>query len=258
MFRVVHLKNFISIISLCVLLHTACASIECSTPCKEFKGDSFILRLWQLQSSANFTSQDVLDTFLNGFAPNVSVMHGFREYVGAKPVNQSVIAFFNVFDSEEDSKAAQAAALSFKQNGVLNSQIEPLWLDSGTFQFFIHVNDTGKCVSENKDAYLSTRLWKLNSNATMTPTEVISTFLEGFAPTVKDLPGFKEYAGITLESGLIFFYNVFTTEEGAQTANQKAAEFVNNGVLGAQISKFNFQEGPISFDIQCTQPATGM
>jgi len=112
------------------------------------------------------------------------------------------------------------------------------------------------CTVTNK--YMVTRLWQLKPGATFTTTSVAAEFQSGFAPTVRNLAGFNEYVGAVVNSTHNFFFNVFNTQTDGAAGQTAAANFVNNGVLAAQISRSAFWEGALNFLITSSDTCLAM
>ena len=67
---------------------------------------------------------------------------GFVAYVGApSTTDEELVFFFNIFNSESESLDAQAAAASFKEDGVLNDEIEPELFTTGLVAFQINADN---------------------------------------------------------------------------------------------------------------------
>jgi hypothetical protein len=267
------MKVISTILLLVAILGFALSAQPCppQETCKNHTGSFFVSRLWILRPNATFTNTDVINEFEAHFAPNVTNLPGFIEYVGASnitnsgdtSVNTSLIFFYNVFNDSETGLAVQRKAADFYHSGVLLGQITPVRFENGTFDFFFSalngVNETGAalntssslCQDNITSLTLSTRLWELTPNATINSTDVLNTFKTEFAPVISKEPGFREYAGILLADNLIFFYNVFETPEGGTNANLKAADFVATGTLHGQIQKVDFKTATVEFDFQC-------
>jgi hypothetical protein len=82
-----------------------------------------VTRLWDI--SGNFTAQDVIDEFNEGFAPIVTHIDGFYRYTAAETGNSSTVLFMNIFDTKDSAHVAQEAAKIFAQEGSLNGVISP-------------------------------------------------------------------------------------------------------------------------------------
>jgi hypothetical protein len=222
-------------------------------PCKNHTGAYFISRLWSLRPNATFTSADVINDFKTNFGPTVSSMPGFIEYVGSTVNgNSSLTFFFNVFADQTTGLAAQAAATNFFRTSDLAGQIMPVRFETGKYDF--HIRAADDCNADSTGLFLSYRLYQMRPNATITPAGLTNSFLQGFAPTIRQQPGFKEYGAIELSDGLVFFYNIFSTAEEATTANQLAANFFNANLAG-QAQRIGVFASTVQYDIQCTRPA---
>lgn len=223
----------------------------CSMECEEHSHLAIVTRLWTLVEDANMTTQQVSDEFERGFAPQVVVLPGFRQYLGSPLLTDTeLVFFFNVFETREEALTAQNMAAAFKADGVLNDQIEPVQFEEGVYSFLYTSNNCGGLGSQ----YLVTRLWRLTNDSTITQADVADEFESGYAPDVTSRAGFLAYGGVLLDSAeLIFFYNVFTTQQGAAEANAGAADFVAGGILNGQIEKVQFEEGYIDFHFVCEQ-----
>jgi len=219
--------------------------------CKNFTNSYIGTRYWQINSDSNLTSVDVAAAFETGFAPQISSLSGFQEYLASIP-SPTTNFFFNVFNSSESANATQSAAQSFvPNNAALSNQISPIVFGTGQYQFWIGNQSLCNRVSE-AGFYLSTRLWSILPGANMTVSEVINQFEIGFSKNISSQPGFREYAGIQLSvngTDHPFFYNIFETKQEANNANNLAANYVASGVLATQITKDVFTVGPIFFDI---------
>jgi hypothetical protein len=100
-------------------------------------------------------------------------------------------------------------------------------------------------------------LWTLAENSTITIQDVVDEFEKGYAPIIQQEPGFMEYGGCRVPgTARTFFFNVFTTKEGANAANAGAAKFVSEGSLAGQIEPIVFTEGLVGFDYNCVDPPT--
>ena len=196
-----------------------------------------------MQPHATYTTADVINTFLRDFAPVVSALPGFEEYLGSI-VNNSYNFFFNVFET-----TATDAVRNFYQTSVLSGQISPVIFFAGTYYFYFfsmpQVSVAGR--------YLSVRYWELLPGATYSTEDVLNAFKEGFAPQVITFPGFREYAGISLtgDSNHVLFYNVFDTLEEATAANTAAKSFVASGPLASQIQLVIAFTSAAVYDITC-------
>merc|ERR1712063_48139 len=218
-----------------------------SSQCKDLEGVYIVTRLWELQSGATFSEQDVVDEFERGFAPIVTELPGFIEYIGTPLQKEGMIFFFNIFQTQAQAEEAQKEAADFVNNGVLANQIQMSQFADGEIDF----NFAERCVS-NEGFYLSIRFWQFQSGATFSQSDVTREFEEGFGPEIRAQPGFVEYTGVSLSNNQMFFYNVFTTKSGAANANTLAAEFVSDGDLSTQIERVYFDEGLIEFDYYCS------
>jgi len=216
--------------------------------CADVIGKRLVTRFWELEAGATFTTQEVADTFETGFGPQVSAMDGFNVYVGTV-VNSTNNFFFNVFDDQTTGDAAQAAASAFVTTGVLDPEIAPVLFLEGDIAFLI-TSDTA-CLNFDASSYhLATRLWTLQSGGTYTQQQVSDEFESGFGPTISAQPGFIAYGSMIVDDTTHnFFFNIFTTAQGATDASALAAAFVADGVLNDQIDKVQFLEAAISFDI---------
>ena len=88
-----------------------------------------------------------------------------------------------------------------------------------------------------------TRLWRDLDPATYSTQQVSDEFENNFEPLVTGLPGFRAYIGApTLNVSLVFFANVFETEDKATAAQVGAAEFMRNGVLRDKIVPYLFTQ----------------
>jgi hypothetical protein len=95
---------------------------ECE--CKDV-GESFLVtRLWNIVSP-NWDDQAVIAEFNTGFAPVVSKMPGFQEYLSSTTNLKDTVFFMNIFESEELAKAAQDGAKALVVNRALNGTIAP-------------------------------------------------------------------------------------------------------------------------------------
>eukprot|EP01084_Bolivina_argentea_P172909 299492_1 len=231
-----------------ITLTTAAHAEECD--CKAV-GDSFIVtRLWNILPDSGLTAQNVIDEFESGFAPKVTKLAGFEEYTSAFTGDSSTVFFMNIFETQQQAAAAQAAAVTFVQeSSVLNGKITPNQFNEANMDFFFSKD---KCVEHSiKGKYLSTRLWKMTQGATLTPQDVVDEFESGFAPEIQKADGFLEYGGAVVDASETFFYNVFDTATQAAAANTAAATFKAGGVLSDQIEKVVFTQGLIGFDYTC-------
>ena len=61
---------------------------------------------------------------------------GFKAYGGAPSTSQDdLVFFFNIFQTEDESLNAQAEAVAFKEEGVLNDKIVPELFAAGQISF---------------------------------------------------------------------------------------------------------------------------
>ena len=66
------------------LFHMSIAAAAAACECQPIGPPSFIVtRLWNVNPSSNFTDQDVIAEFDNGFAPVVTHMPGFQRYTAS-------------------------------------------------------------------------------------------------------------------------------------------------------------------------------
>ena len=217
-------------------------------------GDSFIVtRLWDINRE-EWTDQGVIDEFERGFAPLVTNLPGFEEYVSARTLDESTVFFFNIFSTrEETAHAAQEGAKEFVRTGALKGAITPNQFTESDMSF--HFTSEPCTTKSIKSRYLSTRLWELTPNSNFTIQGVADEFEEGYAPIVTSADGFLEYGGAPVPgTNNIFFYNVFESDVGAASANAGAALFVKLGRLNGNIQKVVFTEGLIGFDYTCALP----
>jgi len=238
----------------------------CSQDCTVYQGKFLSSRLWSLQTEATFTIDDVSQTFEDGLAPTLTQLNGFNEYVGSPLTgsgnntdlgipNSNLIVFYNIFDTEVEGANANSLAQSFRNNGVLNYQINPIsnYFGVGTIDFFIRSIDT--CQVRLDSLFLSTRLWDIVEGSGLTPSDVTQMFLAGFAPQLESQPGFVQYAGVARTDGKALFYSVFETEDLANAANALAVAFhQNNPVLSTGIVREIFTVSEVDFDFVCTSP----
>lgn len=226
--------------------------IDCTSDCVSGDYSHFIItRLWILKETATLNTQGVSDKFESGFAQTVAELKGFQQYLGAPLFNSSLVFFFNIFANQIQSQLAQKEAKDFRE-AVLANDIDAVSLVDGQYDFLFR--DCKR--SSMKKSFIATRRWELLPNATFVAKSVTAEFQRGFAPSITKDAGFQAYGGVQLSDGTIFFYNVFSTRSGAITANEKAAQFFEEGVLFPQIQKVNFEEGTIDFDFHCVEPST--
>lgn len=159
----------------------------------------------------------------------------------------------NIFTNEETAVSAQEAAVAFVQGETsLTGAIEPNTFLEAKMSF--HIGSVDEITDSIQGKYLSTRLWELAADSTLTIQNVADIFEEGYGPIVSAEEGFLEYAGSVIPgSNMIFFYNVFGSAEQATAASAGAVEFVNGGELNGQIDPVVFTEGLISFDYTCVE-----
>lgn len=97
----------------------------CTSEVASATGDFLSIRTWTPKRQGS--AQDVIDLFQAGFARKIQTFKGFKMYLGAKVVstNGKELAFFlNIFETEEQAMAANAAAADFA-NGEGDFANEP-------------------------------------------------------------------------------------------------------------------------------------
>jgi hypothetical protein len=222
--------------------------------CKKV-GESFLVtRLWNIED-ADLTDKDVIDDFDDGFSAEVRNLIGFQEYTSAATGDDRTVFFMNVFTTGATAAIAQDAAVVFVAGSELlkDGAITPKEFTGSDIDF--HFSSDECVLKDIAGAYLSTRLWRLTPNSTLSIQDVVTEFEIGYAPIVREAPGFKEYGGCRVPgTAKTFFYNVFVTKEGAVAANAGAAKFVSEGALAGQIERVVFTEGLINFDYTCVDP----
>ena len=79
------MKTLITVLLSTFQLSTTAAAATCECqPLGPPNATSYIVtRLWNIDPSFNFTDQDVIDEFDNGFAPVVAHMPGFQRYTAS-------------------------------------------------------------------------------------------------------------------------------------------------------------------------------
>lgn len=206
------------------------------------KGVYMVTRLWTIDSP-DLTDMDVIGEFQSGFAPVVTALPGFLEYGSAQTGNESTVFFWNMFDSEENAAAAQAAAVDFVKGSDLlkDDAIVPYYFTEMEVANYISNTD---CPNEsNKGKYLSTRLFAgdpltveyIHDRVTITNQE------QGFS----NMTGFESYLGAVSSDGTQrLFANVFDTEEQGEDANAQGKASAQNSVAAETF-------GSIVFDYIC-------
>ena len=213
-----------------------------------------VTRLWNIVSS-NWTDQDVIDEFNDGFAPLVTSLDGFQRYTAAATGNSSTVFFMNAFDSQDHAHAAQEAAKTFVAEGRLNGVITPNLFTEDRVAFSFAAEE---CVTEpDVGKYLATRVYKPGNPANVT-LEGLSAAGASVSESFSNLMGFTSYGGSVSVPGhdQVFLFNIFDNEASALAANEigldnlAKADDPNNedtppGTLRAET------QGKIAFDYLC-------
>ena len=115
------------------------------------------------------------------------------------------------------------------------------------------IESCGLCLPSGppyEDTYLVTRLWSIQSSS-WSDLDVIEEFNKGFAPIVTNMPGFIQYTAAVnnYNSSIVYFSNVFESQELAHNAQMAAQEFVTTGALKDIIVPYYFTESKVAFDI---------
>jgi hypothetical protein len=115
---------------------------ECE--CKDVGESYLVTRLWDIVSP-NWDDQKVIAEFNEGFAPSVTQMTGFQEYLSSTTGVPDTVFFMNIFESKETAKTAQDGAKAFVKNGVLNGTISPNQFTESDFAFYFSTQECNNC-----------------------------------------------------------------------------------------------------------------
>lgn len=220
--------------------------------CKDLSQSFVVTRLWNI-IDPDWTDQMVIDEFDRGFAPEVTHLEGFQEYVSAFTNVTDTVFFMNVFESQELAKAAQEGAKLFVQRGVLNGKITPNQFTENELSFFKSSED---CVTETyAEKFIGTHIFTLTDAAItggLALDEVVNQVEEEFADDVIAMDGFLEYGGsIVTGTDLVFFFLVFDSLDGVSMANDNMLAFVSNSTLDSMIEPVAITAGAVDFDYTC-------
>ena len=216
----------------------------CGT-CQPTATDGYLItRNWNIISN-NWTDQDVIDEFQNGFAPEVTRMDGFRRYTAAKTGNASTVFFMNIFDTIEHATAAQEAAKTFVTEGNLQGNISPNKFTQDRIVAHFNIEE---CVSTSSvGRYLATRLNTLLSPQLFSAENETSDMADANDMFV-NITGYHSFLA-SVGTNQSFYINMYDTEEGALNANVDVMNLnaENNYVMGQIYPTV----GEIMFDYLC-------
>ncbi|KAL7530648.1 hypothetical protein ACHAWF_003461, partial [Thalassiosira exigua] len=217
---------------------------EATCECQPTEG-YLVTRLWDIVS-INWTDQDVIDEFNDGFAPKVTHMDGFYRYTAAKTGNSSTVFFMNIFDTEEHARAAQEGARAFVAEGALEGNISP---NQFTEDKIISSFNSEECVkSDSTGLYLATRFNEAPPRLFL-PGNLTSD-LEDANEKLESISGYRSFvASESADGEQSFFFNVYETPDGARESNDFILEAnANDGDVQVKIHP---TMGRIAFDYIC-------
>ena len=207
--------------------------------------------LWTIVST-EWSDQDVIQEFQQGFAPIVTALPGFQRYTAATTGNITTVFFMTAFETAEQAMAAQAAVDIFVDtNQELKAAIKPWHF---TQDHVVTGFPAGaSCITEGSvGKFLATRLYEWTTPKNLTDDLIVSG--THFNDEIKGLEGYITYVGTLSEpdNRYTFVYNMYETEAvsiqantmGQTNAHTNTVEVPPNTLLVST-------QGEIQFDYLC-------
>ena len=115
--------------------------------------------LWTIVSTEEWSEQDVIQEFQQGFAPIVTALPGFQRYTAATTGNTATVFFMTAFETAEQVTAAHEAVEVFvATNKELKAAIAPLHV---TQDHVVTGFPAGACITDGSvGKFLATRLYE--------------------------------------------------------------------------------------------------
>lgn len=192
-----------------------------------------------------YTPDDVIATFLRGFAPIARNLTGFEEYMAVRPETNVHSLFINVYNTSDQAKNAQERAASFVANGTLAEQIiKDLFMEG---EVVIHRSsptiDAGNPLETGY--FMNFHAWTVPNN---TRAAVLNGLNSTHSSDLLGVPGFREYLVIPLDDkSTIVSLDIFETREQSLHVLSITNQFF--ATLNDTTSVLDMN-GPIMFDIR--------
>lgn len=216
-----------------------------------------VTRLWSIVSPEEWSDQDVIAEFQQGFAPIVTALPGFQRYTAATTGNPATVFFMNAFETAEHAAAAQEAAQVFVDtNKDLQGAIEPLHFtqDQAIYGF-----PAGSCITAGSvGKFLSTRLYEWIFPETITTDDLVVAGSH-FNDEIKDFDGYITYVGTLSQpdNRYTFVYNMYDTEAVSILANTMGQNNTKNNTVEVPPNTLIVStQGEIQFDYLCAAGVT--
>ena len=211
-----------------------------------------VTRLWSIVSPEEWSDQDVIAEFQQGFAPIVTALPGFQRYTAATTGNPATVFFMNAFETAEQAAAAQEAAQVFvATNKDLQGAIEPLHFtqDQAIYGFPAESCITAGSVGK----FLSTRLYEWIFPETITTDDLVVAGSH-FNDEIAGLDGYITYVGTLSQPDqrYTFVYNIYDTEAVSILANTMGQNNTKTNTVEVPPNTLLVStQGEIQFDYLC-------
>jgi len=217
-----------------------------------------VTRLWTIVST-DWSDQEVIEEFNQGFAPIVTALPGFQRYTAAttestttEDGSPATVFFMNAFDTVEHAAAAQEAAQVFVATSTLKGVIEPLHFtqDQAIFGFSA---ESSACITEGSvGKFLATRLYEFTTPENITTDELVVAGSK-WNDEIQGLDGYITYVGTLSQPDhrYTFVYNMYDTEAVSILADTMAENHAKTTSDIPSNTLIVSTQGEIKFDYLC-------